>query len=182
MEYFTSDTHFAHKNIVKNCGRPVLQENHDEWLISNINDTVGINDKVYCTGDFSFDHKIPALVELLKQLNGIWWFVPGNHDNAKNLASACDEIYKTTGKDFRVLEPIHDIKVNGNKIVLCHFPIEVWNRRQYGSYHFHGHLHGTTHHHDYGVVTKVPKRFDIGVDNHPEYRPFSYDEIMEILK
>ena len=65
--WFTSDTHFGHKNVLKHCperlkafGIPedVTDEEkvrlHDEYLIQLWNGTIGRKDIVYIIGDFSF--------------------------------------------------------------------------------------------------------------------------------
>jgi len=48
-------THFEHRNIIKYCKRPFDSiELHDETIIDNINQKVGLNDELYIVGDFAF--------------------------------------------------------------------------------------------------------------------------------
>ncbi len=52
MDFFTSDTHFGHKNIITFCSRPfeTIDEMNDN-LIKNWNDMVKPTDRVFVVGD-----------------------------------------------------------------------------------------------------------------------------------
>ena len=55
MNFYTSDLHFGHENILVSCGR--LYETLDEMdadLIKRWNAKVGDNDDVYICGDLSY--------------------------------------------------------------------------------------------------------------------------------
>jgi calcineurin-like phosphoesterase family protein len=84
--WFTSDTHFKHRNIVNLSSRPFILPNgepdidlHDQTLIENINACVGKNDLLIHEGDVSLG-KIAESLPLVGLLNGHKVLVPGNHD------------------------------------------------------------------------------------------------------
>lgn len=75
MDYFTSDTHFSHTNIIKYCNRPFKSvEEMDEVLIANWNSVVKKTDQVFHLGDFGYNYKIA------QRLNGHKHLIWGNHD------------------------------------------------------------------------------------------------------
>jgi calcineurin-like phosphoesterase family protein len=81
MIYFTSDTHFGHKNIIKYCDRPYDNiENMNDDIITKYNSIVKPDDTVYHLGDFAF-HTHPTNVgNILTKLNGSKHLIFGNHD------------------------------------------------------------------------------------------------------
>ena len=55
MNYFTSDLHLGHRNIIRLCNRPFATiEEMDETLIRNWNAKVTNGDTVYILGDFCY--------------------------------------------------------------------------------------------------------------------------------
>lgn len=204
----TSDLHFGHLNILKFTNRwdqlkecfkvhdghkvvRILYERYmdgeeiteeekgwlvslmDNWLLGHVNRQIDDGDTIYHTGDFSFykgqtKDKLKAIVTRLK---GNWIFTLGNHDNESALREACK------GTNHKVVGDYHEITVNKTKVVLFHYPIEDWNGCHRGSYMLHGHLHGTDGHGDF-VVRKISKRFDIGMDAHPELKLFNLEELV----
>ena len=71
MNYFISDLHLGHKNVLKFDNRPFI----DNWN-SKVND----NDDVYVLGDISW-HNATKTIEIFKQLKGRIHLIQGNHDN-----------------------------------------------------------------------------------------------------
>lgn len=170
MLYFTSDTHWGHKNIIKYCSRPFSSiEEHDEGLILNWNSMVTDKDDVYHLGDFAFATE-EYVISILKRLKGKIHFVCGNHDKVVKNSSKIKSMLASYQEYVELKVPTP----NGKKhIVLFHFPIESWHKKHYGSYHLHGHVHGSM------VKTESNSnlRVDVGVDVW-NYYPVSVSEII----
>jgi len=163
--YFTSDTHFYHKNIIKYDNRPFNSiEEMNDTIINNWNSIVKPNDYVFHLGDFSFSN-ITLIKELLNKLNGIKYLILGNHDN---ISSNLDEYFQYITNYMSINIQDED---NKQQIILCHYPFIEWDRKHYGSWNLHGHCHGT-------LQTKIQNQLDVGVNNH-NYFPLSYDEVKQ---
>src|SRR5687767_6005129 len=80
--FFTSDTHWGHKNIIKFCSRPYASvEEMDEAMITNWNDRVRPGDTVYHLGDFTFYRREDQQRRIIDSLNGNIKLILGNHDD-----------------------------------------------------------------------------------------------------
>jgi hypothetical protein len=63
-----------------------------------------------------------------------------------------------------------------------HFPELIWNKHHHGSWHLHGHCHNGLA--DKTVLNDIfhnRKCMDVGLDAHPEFRPFHFDEVAEVM-
>ena len=157
--FFTADTHFSHKNIIKFCKRPFKDINEmNESLISNWNARVSKTDLVYHLGDFGFGD----LSEILRRLNGDIILILGSHD--KNIYD-----YKNR---FKLITPLLTINLE-TPITLCHYAMRVWSHSHYNSWHLYGHSHGG--------LESFGKSYDVGVDNN-NFIPISLQEIIETMK
>ena len=137
----------------------------DKAMIKKWNAVVRPNDVVYHLGDFSFRKRVETL-EVLHQLNGRIRFIRGNHDGVvKSEVLSCFEwqkdYYEAKGPD-------------GRKIILFHFPLEVWNKSHGGAWHLHGHCHGSLR------TTRDIKRIDVGVDTN-DLKPYSMEDVEAIM-
>ena len=158
MIYFTSDTHFGHKNIIEYCKRPFTSvDEMTEGMIHMWNQATN-EDDVYFLGDFAFMGS-KQTKEVFDRLKGRKHLIRGNHDNGNTT-----KLGWTSVQDMLEIRP--KIVVQGDDgedvehkihIVMCHFPILSWNNMAHGSVQLHGHCHGTLHN-DKGL------RMDVGVD------------------
>src|ERR1017187_6447725 len=184
--FFASDFHVSHKNVIKFDKRPFdnIDEMHTE-LIKNWNSVVGPDDIVYYLGDFSLGRSETAKW-FAHSLNGKIYYIMGNHDGDID-----------TQRDIKALnrfERIHeygteiwikddDLKSargsNGyQQVILCHYAILSWNRAHYGSWHLHGHSHGSLMKSEQDVYKR--NVLDVGV-NCIDYTPISYQQVKDIM-
>lgn len=113
MRYFTSDTHFGHKNIIEYCVRPFANvEEMTQVMIDNWNEVVKPEDTIYHLGDFAF-LKQDKMAEILGQLNGHKILIKGNHDKGKNVM---------VNVGFQEAYDHLKIDLNGESVWLCHYP------------------------------------------------------------
>lgn len=128
----------------------------DNALIENWNRTVKPNDTIYHLGDVMFSKNY----SIIDKLNGYKIFLMGNHDQ--------NCIWPTI--DYK------EVKYNGYRFILCHYPLLTWNHARHGSIHCHGHCHGAINHLNQNLL-----RFDVGVDIY-DYTPVSVERIIEESK
>ena len=58
MNFFTSDLHFGHANVIEYCNRPFTSvSDMNGELIRRWRQVVSAGDTVYVLGDFSFENK-----------------------------------------------------------------------------------------------------------------------------
>ena len=116
-EFFISDTHFFHNNIIDYCGRPFANaEEMNEAIVRNWNSIVAPDDVVHHLGDFVLgqaDH-VPQIID---RLNGHIILCRGNHDTKAKLALYAQRPDKITVKDIDYVE------YKGLFFVGCHFPM-----------------------------------------------------------
>lgn len=169
--WFTADTHFGHKNILKFCNRPFATiEEMDEALIERWNEKVAPDDDVYHLGDFALT-SVAKTRDVLNRLNGNIHLIIGNHESS---ALQCADRFVWV-KDYHELEvPDNDAYGGKRSIVLLHYAMRVWNASHHGSWHLYGHSHGTLP----DDVTSLS--FDAGVDCH-DYYPISYQRVKIIM-
>ena len=188
--FFTSDTHYHHKNIVRgtttwdvldpNSSHQSLRdfdtlEEHDEALIKSINSVVKHDDILYHLGDWSFGghEQIKLFRDRLecKEIHLIF----GNHDqHIEPIDSPYRELFASCSY-VKQLSLNVDRKygvVGKQKFFLSHYSHQVWNKSHHGSIHLFGHSHRS--------LEGIGKSMDVGVDTNNLY-PYHLDEIMEIM-
>lgn len=185
--YFTSDTHYGHRNIVRGtsqwtdksrCRDFDTVEEHDQTLVDNINSVVKENDVLYCLGDWSFGGKDKILEFRRRLYVKDIRLILGNHD---------EHIERGLYNDlFTSVQHYKRTSIDKQMIVMSHFPMRVWDKSHHGSWMLHGHCHGTLS--DYSTsyedttIVNLYKTMDVGIDTHPEFRPYHFEEIREIMK
>ena len=204
--WFTSDTHFGHKNIVlgvsdwkdKNGCRNFkdIYEMNDA-LIKGIDDNVKPGDILFHLGDWSFggaEHMLIRAFRIDPRID--IHLILGNHDkhirNNKQLAEATEMECAISAQElFKSVNNYLDLSIDKQSIVLSHYPIISWNSSYRGSWMLHGHSHDTLSSPKYrqwggsDYFYTSAKIFDVGVDTafrmFGEYRPFKFEEVKKIM-
>lgn len=173
--WFTSDTHFGHKNIIQyepeNRPFKTLEEMH-EVMIERWNSVVKPNDIVWHLGDFCFGK---SWLPIARKLNGKKKLVLGNHDTY--VSSAYLDYF----------EKLYGV-VQWEQCILSHVPVHV---NQLGSRWFlnvHGHLHSKQVTDSIEVNRKGDtiesvdlNYFNVSVEQN-NLTPFHRDDIMSRIK
>lgn len=163
MRYYIADCHFGHDKVRRLDGRPFASvEEMDAFMISRWNETVRPRkDEVVILGDFCMG-KGERVNELLSQLNGRKYLITGNHDRM----FLHDRHFDPTL--FEWIKPYAELRDNGRKVVLCHYPIICYNGQYYGdsTYMLYGHVHNTA---DYQNVLRF-QRESMEIMYHPKGR------------
>lgn len=113
-------------------------------------------------GDICHHLTLARANDMISSLHGKKYLIKGNHDKQY---------------DEGLFEEICDFKMaslNGNMIVLMHYPMMSWPKSRKSSIHLHGHIHAGS---DYNQMNREQgiKRYDVGVDANNFIR-YSLDE------
>lgn len=119
MNYYISDMHLGHENVLRFDERPFLSvEEMDEIMIINWNARVREDDHVYIWGDFCYKSQNDPQ-NYLQRMNGHKHLILGNYDGSIKKEPEAQAYFESI--DTMLL-----IKDNGRGILLCHSPIADW--------------------------------------------------------
>lgn len=178
--WFTSDTHFSHRNIIRFCNRPWdTVEEMDKALIENWNSVVQPNDIVFHLGDFAFATN-SKWKQIIQSLNGKIYLVVGNHDEIRYPGHQIFDMFEGVAHQLTLV-------IDGRYIYLNHYPFLCYGGVYRGENHaviqLYGHVHSGPK--CEGKDTPrlnmtFPYQYDVGVDNN-NYTPVSWNQIKEII-
>ena len=174
--WFTADTHFGHKNIIRYCDRPFSSiDEMNETLISNWNSVVGPDDLVFHLGDFSVGGAA-EWTSLLNKLNGEIFLILGNHD--------MNNVGQGFMRRFQCVTMQMLISIGKQRIYLNHYPFLCYGGAYRNTWQLFGHVH--TNQQSTGLDSPrlkqlFPTQYDVGVDNN-NYHPVSFDQLNEIIQ
>ena len=184
--WITSDTHYNHSNICRGTtnwrkpdGSIPIKETRDfksldlmnDMIVDNINQYVKQDDVLIHLGDWSFGgfefiRKFRERI-ICKNIH----LILGNHDhhienNRENIQSL-----------FSSVSHYNTLVLDKRNIRLFHYPIDSWNGLNKGEIHLHGHCHLPNN-----IKLGKGKRMDVGMDGHPEFRPYHIvNDILPIM-
>lgn len=160
FQWFWSDTHFGHANILAYSNRPFTSVGDmNDALIANFRQRVDRGDTVLWLGDVVFGTP-DAGKSILAQLPGTHVLVRGNHDRSAaamarmGFAAVVDEL---------------TLHIGGRTVRASHRPGPVGK----GEVRMHGHTHET--------ARRVDNRIHVGVDAW-DYRPVSFSEVLDLVQ
>lgn len=203
-DFFTSDQHYGHKNVIKYCRRPFAANMDDatveevnkmnEHMVQAYNDTVA-GGRAFHIGDFSLalgwvDKYGPRLI-------GEKFLVPGNHDwchpmHSKKAQKMARAVARFTDAGFKMLDIQEDMVYDSFKIKVCHLPywIETADAEYEGRFKewrprignedilICGHVHNAW---KMRRMTDGTMMYNVGVDVHG-FKPISIEEIVKDVK
>lgn len=190
--YFTSDTHYSHKNIVRGVSEWKVEdspygvnrtrdfntlEEHNDALVTSINALAKCGDVLYCLGDWSFGDPENIRIFRSRLICKEVHLILGNHDQHIRKPSSPFRGCFNSVQDYLELSLKIDSQKSGQygktKICMSHYAQRVWNKSHHGAIHLYGHSHGT--------LPGIGKSMDVGVDTNNLY-PYHLDEILDLMK
>jgi calcineurin-like phosphoesterase family protein len=156
---------------------------HDEGLIFNWNKKAGASTIGFLLGDTIFGHNADErLISLFNRLDFKELYVlPGNHQAGyKQLIERVqDNILLPTASEYKQVHFVPnylEAVVNGQTIVMSHFPILSWNGSGKGAYHIFAHVHGNLNRSELGrLYLKTGLNYEVSVENCPS--PITFGEL-----
>lgn len=188
--FFTSDTHYNHKNICRGVSDwrlqdgsvPVEQtrdfqtlEHMNSTMVGNINATVGQNDILIHLGDWSFGgfESIKEFRDRIVCKN--IYLLYGNHDHhIENNRQDIQDIFTDTSQ-YQMLTVYNHKGENKLEFILMHYPLTSWHDMNKGRFHLFGHVHLPTNKKLMGG-----RSMDVGVDGN-NLTPYNMNEIVKKL-
>lgn len=176
--FFMGCPHINHTNICKGVSKwtsggmrdfTSLDDMNDA-IINSVNANVKESDHLFLLGDILFGPKV-RFNEFFDRINcENLYLVFGNHDDF--IRNDIDKLSK-----FKWWGDYLEISINGQFIVLFHYPINEWRDCSKGSYCICSHSHGMNEYSH--PITSKYKCLDVGWDIFK--KPMSFNEIRTIM-
>jgi calcineurin-like phosphoesterase family protein len=182
---FWSDTHFNHRcdhwevPLWKARGFNSVHE-HNEGLISRWNAVSNSNTIFFHLGDFIFGYdSIHHFKEIIRRVNfKDLYIMPGNHNSGwkQVFEEQHGNIWKINDHKRVIFVPNYlEACVNGQNLVMSHYPILSFNGQSKDSICLYGHVHGNLIKTEVGKMYSQAKTMELCVETCPS--PVTFEEI-----
>jgi calcineurin-like phosphoesterase family protein len=156
---------------------------HDEGLIQNWNKKANANTIGFLLGDTIFGHNADErLLSLFRRLDfKELYILPGNHQAGYKqlLERVQDNILLPGASEYKKVHFVPnylEAVVNGQAIVMCHYPILSFNGMAKGAYHLYAHVHGNLGRSELGrLYQNTGLTYEVSVENCPS--PITFGEL-----
>jgi calcineurin-like phosphoesterase family protein len=156
---------------------------HDEGLIMNWNKKAGASTIGFLLGDTIFGHMADErLISLFRRLDfKDLYIMSGNHQAGyKQLIERVqDNILLPSASEYKQVHFVPnylEASINGQSIVMSHYPILSWNGAGKGAYHIFSHVHGNLNRSELGrLYLKTGLNYEVSVENCPS--PITFGEL-----
>lgn len=168
MNFFTSDTHFYHRDLILGGyfsprDQFLTVEMMNDTIVANWNARVKPTDTVYLLGDIALAFDKPAkqamaqTLDLLNQLNGQIVIIKGNHDSAALLTflRANNQMLAAGRPKFLTHDVGTRLKFAHYEVFLTHYPMLFGITKN--KINLHGHIHHASVHHQ--------ENLNVGIDS-----------------
>jgi len=178
--WVTSDIHYSHKNLIKSLStwesgahRDFKSiPHHNDTLVNNINNNVKKEDVLFILGDVAFGGFENIKLFMERIICDEVHLVLGNHDT--HIKFNRDGVKNC----FTTVNTRIEVQIDSDMFVMDHYPIREWEGCHKGWYMLYGHCHSLPK----DRFINGFKSMDVGLDGHPEFRPYHISEIIELLK
>ena len=175
MIYFIADTHFGHEAAIEFSNRPFRDAAEMNFvMMANWNARVKPDDDIYIVGDFWFQgghrYNHEVAMDFIRKLNGNKYLVIGNHD--KRPLS-----YPEFSNEFVDIADIMKIKHDGQRVILCHYPMLEWEGGRREAWHIHGHIHGRKED-TFHCLRNMERALNAGAEI-VGYMPVTFEELVQ---
>lgn len=186
--FFSSDWHFNHgKEFIYGKRGFKSVEEHNNGLINKINEQARATDSIVFCGDFSLNCSLAQFKEFTARIQCQTIFMcHGNHNGPwynfyRELITPQHgpdgEYFPYRWNNIVFMGVLFEMTVNGQGIVVHHFPLNIWNYQRHGAFHVCGHSHNSFEQ----TKPDYPdhKRLDVGWDVFHKLLPFN--ELQRIM-
>jgi calcineurin-like phosphoesterase family protein len=157
-------------------------------IINKVNEIVRPNDIIFNLGDFCLNTTEEEFESFLSALNcQNIYYITGNHNSRikdaykkalqSELGRADINAYPVRYKNIVFCGDYMEVVIDGQLIIMCHYPMDVFNEMRHSAIMVCGHSHYTYEktRSDY----QGSKRLDLSWDGH--MKPLSFQEVRNIM-
>lgn len=191
--WFTSDWHMGH--LGPRSGIPLWQSRGynsasemTQGIIDKLNELVKPNDYIFNCGDFCLNSSEEDFKNYLSSINcQNIHYITGNHNSRikdaykkvllEKFGTLEYDVYPIRYKNIIFVGDYIELNVDGKNIVMCHYPIDIFNEMGRGTYMLCGHSHYMYQKTRADCVEN--RRLDLSWDGHG--KPLTIDDINLIM-
>ncbi|NBO22306.1 hypothetical protein EBU94_03045 [bacterium] len=172
-------------------------EEHDEAIVKNWNSKASDKTTGFLLGDTMFGYGgQEEFVKLMRRLKFRRLFVMSGNHNAgwkQTFEAVQDNVFYIDGKIAREAQglPLKEVifvpnyleaYINGQPIVMCHYPVLSWNGAGKGSWMLFSHVHGSLGNSELGRMYLKDGGYNLEVSVEVNPFPLTYGEIAAIMR